>query len=198
MNRILSIALAAAICAGPAFADPDRGISPMRPVMQNSGRDANNSIFIEGGGPGLLYSVNYERIVEDVVGLRAGISYQSFSASASSGGSTASASATFVTVPVIATYLGMTSGNHTLEVGAGGTMVFASGSASGTGIAASGSGMLPLGTAIIGYRRQPMDGGFQFRIGLEALFGKGLSLSNPDPNSFGVLPWMYMSLGFSL
>ena len=35
-------------------------------------------------------------------------------------------------------------------------------------------------------------------IGVEALVGKGLSLSNPDPNSFGVLPWMYMSLGFSL
>ena len=56
----------------------------------------------------------------------------------------------------------------------------------------------PLGTAIIGYRRQPLNGGFQFRIGVEALFGKGLALSNPDPNAFGVLPWMYMSLGFSL
>jgi hypothetical protein len=76
--------------------------------------------------------------------------------------------------------------------------VFASGSASGTGIAASGSGMIPLGTVMVGYRHQPLSGGFQFRIGLEALIGKGLALSNPNPDTIGVLPWMYMSLGFSL
>jgi len=157
-------------------------------------RDANNSIFVEAGGPGLLYSVNYERIVENDFALRIGASYTSLSASA--GG--ASASATFMTFPVIASYLGLRSGNHALELGVGGTAVYANGAASGTGMAVSGSGMAALGTAIIGYRRQPMDGGFQFRIGLEALAGKGLALSNPDPNAFGVLPWLYMSLGFSL
>jgi len=50
----------------------------------------------------------------------------------------------------------------------------------------------------MGYRRQPADGGFQFRIGIEALVGKGLALSNPDPNKLGVLPWMYLSIGFSI
>ncbi|HEX9572660.1 MAG TPA: hypothetical protein VF994_01115 [Myxococcales bacterium] len=57
-----------------------------------------------------------------------------------------------------------------------------------------------LGTAILGYRRQPPTGGFQFRIGLEALVGKGLSLSETgrNPDQIGVLPWMYMSLGFSI
>ena len=57
-----------------------------------------------------------------------------------------------------------------------------------------------LGTAIVGYRRQPPGGGFQFRIGVEALVGKGLSLSesNRDPDRIGVLPWMYLSLGFSI
>jgi hypothetical protein len=157
-------------------------------------RDANNSVFIEAGGPGLLYSLNYERIVENDYALRIGASYTSLSASA--GGS--SASATFMTFPVIASYLGLRSGNHALELGIGGTAVYANGAASGTGMAVSGSGMAMLGTALIGYRRQPVDGGFQFRIGLEAVGGKGLALSNPDPNSFGVLPWAYMSLGFSL
>lgn len=194
MKNFSYVAIALAFCAAPAMAQSRGSSRSPAPVPASDTRDANNSFFIEGGGPGLLYSLNYERIVENVVGLRAGFSYQSFSASA--GG--ASASATFVTVPVIVSYLGVSSGNHYLEMGGGGTMVFASGSASGGGLAASGSGMIPLGTAIIGYRRQPLDGGFQFRIGLEALIGKGLALSNPDPNKIGVLPWMYMSLGFSL
>ncbi|MCA1826959.1 MAG: hypothetical protein ABR567_14770 [Myxococcales bacterium] len=196
MIRVLSIAVAGALCATPALADPMSN-GPARGSVP-AGRDANNSFFVEGGGPGLLYSLNYERIVENDFGLRVGFSYTSFSASASSGGSTASASAAIITVPVIASYLGVSSGSNALEMGAGGTLVYASGSASGTGLASSGSGMMGLGTVILGYRRQPVDGGFQFRIGLEALVGKGLSLSNPDPNSFGVLPWMYMSLGFSL
>ena len=186
-----ALVLAIAVCALPALADP---MSPGSRMSSPVDPDANNSIFIEGGGPGLLYSINYERLFEQEWGLRAGFSYTSFSASAGS----SSASATIITVPVIASYQGLRAGNHVLEIGAGGTAVFASGSASGTGIAASGSGMIPLGTAIIGYRRQPLNGGFQFRIGVEALFGKGLALSNPDPNAFGVLPWMYMSLGFSL
>ena len=188
-------ALAIAISAMPAHADR---ANPSRGINASGEPDANNSIFLEGGGPGLLYSINYERIVEQDWGVRIGFSYTSFSASASGGGSTASASAAFVTVPVIVSYLGMRAGNHILELGAGGTGIYASGAASGTGIAASGSGMTALGTVQIGYRRQPVSGGLQFRIGLEALMGKGLALSNPDPNAFGVLPWMYMSLGFSL
>src|SRR6185436_9859660 len=47
-------------------------------------RDANNSIFIEAGGPGLLYSVNYERVVENDWAVRIGASYTSISASAGS------------------------------------------------------------------------------------------------------------------
>ncbi len=196
MQRTMAIAIAIAFYAMPALADRDPGRRDRGPSIIEP--DADNSFFLEGGGPGLLYSINYERRIESDYGLRIGLSYQSFSASASSGGSTSSASASFVTVPVIASYRGLRSGNHILELGAGGTAIYASGSASGTGMAASGSGMTALGTAIIGYRRQPLEGGFQFRIGLEALMGKGLALSNPDPNAFGVLPWMYLSFGFSL
>jgi hypothetical protein len=186
MKKFCVLFVAFAALATPAIADP-----------MNHGRDdrdANNSFFLEGGGPGLLYSVNYERIVENDWGLRVGLSYTSISASA--GGS--SASAQFTAIPVIASYLGLREGNHILELGAGATGIYASGAASGTGIAASGSGMTALGTVMVGYRRQPVNGGFQFRVGMEALAGKGLALSNPDPNSFGVLPWVYMSLGFAL
>ena len=157
-------------------------------------RSATNSVFLEGGGPGLLYSINYERLFEGDFGLRVGFSYTSISATSGS----SSASASFIAVPVVASYLGLSSGNHALELGGGATIINASGAASGTGMAVSGSGVGVVGTALLGYRRQPVEGGFQFRIGIEALFGKGLALSNPDPNTFGVLPWMYLSLGFTL
>jgi hypothetical protein len=190
--RALAALLTVAAFAAPAMAD--RLSSPRDRITGSDDRDANNSFFLEGGGPGLLYSINYERVVENDFGLRIGFSYTSLSASA--GG--ASASASIMAIPVIASYLGLREGNNILELGGGATAVYVSGSGgSGTAFAA-GSGMTALGTALIGYRRQPVNGGFQFRIGLEALVGKGLALSNPDPNSFGVLPWMYMSLGFSL
>jgi hypothetical protein len=184
MNRIrtAAIALFLAVCATPALAEQDRS--------------ASNSVFLEGGGPGLAYSLNYERIFENDFGLRVGFSYLSVSATAGS----SSGSATMWTVPVLANYLGLSSGNHSLELGGGATIVGLSGAASSMGLAASGSGTLVLGTAILGYRRQPPTGGFQFRIGLEALVGKGLSLSETgrNPDQIGVLPWMYMSLGFSI
>jgi hypothetical protein len=190
--RALASVLAIAAAATPARAE--RIGAPHDRVAGADDRDANNSFFVEAGGPGLLYSVNYERIFENDFGLRVGVSYASLSASA---GST-SASAAFLTVPVIASYLGLHGGNHVLELGVGATGIYASGSGSSGPFAGSGSGMTAVGTALIGYRRQPANGGFQFRVGLEALVGKGLALSNPDPNSLGVLPWMYMSLGFSL
>jgi hypothetical protein len=188
MNRIRTamMLLVLAVCATPVLASEDRS--------------ATNSVFLEGGGPGLAYSLNYERVFENDFGLRAGFSYLSFTASASSGSSSGSASATMWTVPVLANYLGLTSGNHTLELGGGATIVGFSGAGTNGPLAASASGTVVLGTAILGYRRQPPTGGFQFRIGVEALVGKGLALSdsNRNPDQIGVLPWLYMSLGFSL
>ena len=191
MTRRLTLLslLALSIAATPALADR---------LSRLAGDEATNSFFIEGGGPGLLYSINYERLIERDFGVRIGMSYVSYSGTVSGGGSSSSASAGILAVPVTVSYLGLRGGNHVLELGAGATGVYATGAASGNGLAASGSGMTALGTVLIGYRRQPVDGGFMFRIGMEALVGKGLALSNPDPNSFGVLPWMYLSLGFSL
>ena len=182
---IAAIALALSAAATPALADD---------------RSANNSVFLEGGGPGLAYSLNYERIFEDDFGLRVGFSYLSVSGTAGTGTSSVSGSATVWTVPVMANYVGLSSGSHALELGAGATLVNFSGAASGFGYSANGSGPAVLGTAILGYRRQPPTGGFQFRIGVEALVGKGLALAegSRDPNSIGVLPWLYMSIGFSL
>jgi hypothetical protein len=159
---------------------------------------APNSVYLEGLGAGLAYSINYERMVIDQVGVRLGFSYMSLGASATAGGNTTSASATFITIPITASYVGIRSGMHSLELGGGATIAYASGSASGLGASASGAGALPYGIAMVGYRLHPVDhAGFQLRVGLMALVGQGLALSNADPKSVGVLPWGYLSLGAS-
>ncbi len=180
MKPVVLAAVAAALCAPAALA---------------RGRDGSSSLFIEAGGPGLLYSVNGELLDGDF-GLRAGFSYQPLSATGSSGGS-GSASVSLFTVPILASYLA-SFGSSALEMGGGATIIKAGGAASGYGLAVSGPGSTVLGTAILGYRHQPADGGFQFRIGIEALVGKGLALKNPDPNKLGILPWMYLSIGYSI
>lgn len=157
-----------------------------------AGGPAKNAIFLEGLGPGLLYSANYERLVIDELAVRVGFSYLSMSASASSGGTTAEASASFFTIPVTATYVGL----RGLEAGGGMTLLHTSGSGSSVGVSASGSGFAPLFTALVGYRLHPTGGaGFQFRVGAMAMMGEGLSLSSDNPGGFGVLPWLYLSLG---
>jgi hypothetical protein len=164
-----------------------------------SDRLAPNTIYAEGLGAGLAYSLNYERVVVDNLAVRAGFSYLSFGASAGMGENSVSASASFLMFPITASYLGVRSGKHALELGGGTTLISASGTGSGFGMSASGSGMTALGTAIVGYRIHPIDGaGFNFRVGAMALMGKGLGLSNAkDPEAFGVLPWPYLSLGGS-
>jgi hypothetical protein len=192
-RRAFSIVIAIAACALPALADPQdlvfRGGA-------DDDRDARSSFFVEGGGPGLFYSLNYERI-EGAFGLRIGFSYAGPTSAPPPGAPTGPTSSLFA-VPVMASYLGVTSGDHALELGAGATGVFFSGTGAFGPVASSGSGMVPLGTVLVGYRRQPLDGGLQFRVGLQAMVGKGIALRDPDPNAVGVLPWMYMSLGFSL
>jgi hypothetical protein len=163
-------------------------------------RPAPNSIYVEGLGAGLAYSLNYERLVLDELAVRGGFSYMSIGASSTVNGQTVGASATWMTFPITASYLGIRSSNgkHALELGGGATLTYASASASSLGSSAEGSGMGVLGTTMAGYRLHPVDGaGFNFRVGLMGLVGKGLGLSTPDPTAIGFLPWFYLSLGAS-
>jgi hypothetical protein len=154
-------------------------------------RTANNSVFAEGLGPGLLYSFNYERTVANDFALRIGAGYVSLGASAGVGGVTAS----LLSVPLVASYLGISSGNNALELGVGGIFIQASGEATGGSITATRAGNTIWGTAVIGYRRQPVNGGFMFRLGMSALIGEGLRFSFSDRAAVGVVPWPYLSLG---
>jgi len=182
---------------------PPMSVQPLqRPVdvvtPPEAPRPAPNSIYVEGLGAGLAYSLNYERLVIDDVAVRGGFSYLSMGASASVNGQTSSASATWLSFPITASYIGIRSGKHALELGGGATLTHTSAAASGFGSSASGSGMSALGTTMVGYRIHPVGGaGFHFRVGLMGLFGQGLGLSSPDPTKFGMLPWAYLSLGAS-
>jgi hypothetical protein len=221
MKKIhLATAIGAAVCASTTFAsaaptaDPAHATKSISPAMTAPSGEATapapttprekepelapNSIYIEGLGAGLAYSLNYERMVIDDLAVRVGISYLSIGASATTSAGTTSASASLITVPITASYTGIRSGKHALELGAGTTLAFASGSASGFGVNSSASGMMPFGDLIVGYRIHPINhAGFNFRVGAMALIGKGLSLSTGDPEAIGVLPWLYVSLGAS-
>lgn len=190
---------AAAEEAAPAAEAPQK-TAPPEEALKVAPVRAANTIYAEGLGAGFLYSINYERLVTEDIGVRAGFSYISVGASATSNGQTvAESKATLTTIPITVSYLGVGSKHNMLELGGGASLSFASGSASSVGRSASGSGMAVLPDLMIGYRLHPVDGaGFNFRVGAMAFFGKGLGFSDSrDPDAFGVLPWFYLSLGAS-
>lgn len=127
-------------------------------------RTARNGLYVELGGSAGAWSLNYERFVTDDVSLRVGGSYMSVTDSLRT-------SVSLATFPLTASYLGLRSGSHAFELGAG--VVFASASISSTsaGVEAFGSGVI--GTAIVGYRLAPPAGGFNLRIAFTPLFGSG-------------------------
>lgn len=147
-------------------------------------RTASNVVFAEALGSGLLYSVNYERIIDRWnVGLRGGISY--FTYAVSSYGS--SGNLTLVSIPLLASYyFGWRS--HNLQLGLGATVLYTgvatdsrgtsfSGERSGAGLAASG---------VVGYRYIPRDGGITFGVGF-----------TPLVRTSRFLPWGGANVGYA-
>ena len=166
---------------------------PVERAATSDERTAVNTLYAEGLGAGGAYSINYERLVMNDLGIHVGFSYWSVSASAG----TASSSGSFIAIPITASYLGISSGAHTLELGGGITIWNVSVTGTSGGFAGAANGFIPIATAIVGYRYQPREGGFNFRVGASPLFGKGLGLNANDPSAFGVLPWGYISLGWT-
>lgn len=176
MKRVfLSVAAVAASLSFCPLAMAEDARAPM----------AKNAVYLEGLGPGVFYSVNYERIIADVVAPRIGIGVLSVSAS---DGST-SASATQFSIPITVSYVGLRQGAHGFEAGAGATLIFATGNAVNAGTSSSASGSAYGATGFAGYRLHPVGGvGFQFRVGLgiQALFAGDSAL---------IFPWPYLSVG---
>lgn len=133
----------------------------------------SSSLYLELGGNALLYSINYDKLISDDFGLRAG--FMAFAAVGSSSAVVA------VGVPVLANYF-VGEGNHRLELGLGFT--YMAGSVGVADVAAEGSGIMPTGS--IAYRYQPVDGGFFFKVGF-----------SPIKTEYEFLPWGGLGLGYT-
>lgn len=167
--------------AAPTLAPQPSGSMPTAAAAATPARTAHNAVYIELLGNGVLYSMNYDRMVTDDISVRVGLMY--LSVSASSGDASAKASLAFI--PVVGNYL-LGKGDHKFELGLGALLVYASASSGTSDDFVSGSGGGVGGTAVIGYRYAPHDGGFVFRGGFTPVFGQG-----------GFLPWFGLSLGYA-
>ena len=153
----LAIFFSSAIGSGTAMAQE---------VTAEKSASASNALYVELGGNGAWYSVNYERYLRDDASVRVGAMYMSVEATAGE----SSGSASWLAIPVMFNYLGLRAGNHALELGAGVDVMHFSAGASTFDATASASGVVPVGTATIGYRYAAPDGGFLFKAGYTPLF----------------------------
>jgi len=135
--------------------------------------EAKNSVFLELAGNGILYTVNYDRLFTPEFSgrigiMRAGVSNVSLTA-----------------VPLTGSYL-IGDGSHKFELGAGPELLVVSVDASGDFGGFDEDATTVAGTATIGYRYQPRDGGFRFNVGLTPTFSQ-----------FGFLPWAGLGVGYT-
>jgi hypothetical protein len=162
-NSLVGLALlAATTTVSTAYAGDDLSATA-------TAQPAQNALYAELGGNSGWYSLNYERFIRPDAAVRVGLSYMSVTATAGSGTDQASANATWATLPLMFEYLGVHAGSHALELGAGVNMMYFSGTAATFDATAMSSGIVPVGTATIGYRYSNPDGGFVFRAGYTPL-----------------------------
>jgi hypothetical protein len=121
---------------------------------------SKNAFFVELLGNGLLFSANYDVRVANKFGVRAGIGY--FGSTDGDGG--------ILTVPAMGNFLLGKNGRY-FEVGAGITFVKISGT---DDIFDTDKSSSVFGTLSFMYRRQPVDGGFMWKIGLTPILAEGV------------------------
>jgi hypothetical protein len=125
-------------------------------------RQAWNTVYVEALGNAGLYSLNYDRLVTENLAFRVGASYASGNIFDRNVGS--------VTIPVMVSWL---AGNysHKFEVGVGPVACIQT--AGGVNLPPFGDNSPIGGTATVGYRYTPLNGGFTVRVGFTPLFGAG-------------------------
>lgn len=146
---------------------------------------ARNAIFAEVLGNGLLYSINYERMVPDWnIGLRAGASFIAYQVSDASG----SGALRLISFPIVASYYWGTTA-HKLQLGLGATILSFAASTDSTGTKFSGDvdGLGVAATAVVGYRYWPYEHGISFGIGFTPLLR----------TTKGLLPWGGADFGYA-
>ena len=169
------IALILALCFAPASsraqiqASADYALSKAIPMPHSSpvpspsdfgddtlpAKPVWNSIYAEALGSGLVYTLNYERLLSSNFGLRLGFGYLPVSAEKKNG-TTVSESAT--SAPLTLSWFPFGASSSRLEIGAGLSYIDLTKSVRGF---PQGSNIDYAG--IIGYRYEEEDGGFLFR-----------------------------------
>jgi hypothetical protein len=130
-----------------------------------NGKIKSNSLYFEAFGNGLLYSINYEHLFTDNMGGRIGFMYLP------SLNVVISSTKDLITIPLIFNYF--IGENHKLELGGGIVYVSAGEVNSLFGLMNDARGVSAvIGTAVVGYRYQPRNSGFLFKIGLTPFFNK--------------------------
>lgn len=122
---------------------------------------SRNSIYVELLGNGLLYSCNYDHLFTESFGMRVGVGYFPYH------------EVSLGTLPLLGYYL-IGSGSHKIELGLGVCVVLQPEYQGFSWMSAPDDqveGNSVLGTATLGYRYQPADGGFVFRAGVTPFFG---------------------------
>ena len=146
----------------------------------------HKNVFVEFLGNGLFISTNFDmrfkRGVQDGLGFRAGIGGVSLEASDVEG---SQVRVGLVTFPLAVNYL-VGKGRSSFETGLGVTVLYASAAVRGGDIDIEADGVGAIGVINFGYRYQPKNNGFMFRINYSPIFGGG-----------GFAPgWFGIGLGF--
>ena len=135
---------------------------------------APNAVYLELAGNGLLYSLNYDRLLTRNIAARVGFM--------GLGAATDSVSGGVVAAPLMVSYL-FGEGNSHFETGLG--VMLAAGAIDEVGEMQDEGFSGAIGTATLGYRYQRPGGGFLFRIGVTPLF-----------DTSGIAPWLGVSFGY--
>jgi len=147
-----------------------------------------NTFFLELGGNGMFYSLNYDRILlnRDTWKLsgRVGALYLPLFGAGNR---------QMVGGPVEISYL-RGRGRHFLELGLGGTVVYDTYALSDSRI----NDLAVMAVARIGYRHQKPEGGFFYKVGFTPLLGALYNAEYPERGPLLLAPFAYplVGLGF--
>ena len=179
MRAARSLMMAAAICS------PHAQAWATTPASTHEER-ARHAVYAELGGPGLLYSLNYEHHLAIPVALRAGASFWQLSEQ----GTQRAMSAALM--PLSASYL-VGWGNHHLEVGLGLTWGLMRSDLNQRADLPVEQLWLLSALAQVGYRYQPVSGGLVFR----ATFTPMVSGDRFAPLGSPYMLWGGLSVGWA-
>jgi hypothetical protein len=162
------------------------GSSLLLHAQTNNTKEANKTFFAEFGGPGILFSANFDQRFKSKerlgFGYRAGLGFTLVDQFTQRDGWR---TRSIATIPLGVNYLfGKPNSPNIFEVGVGGTLLTRKASILNYNEYTEGN---LTGNATFMYRRQPVDGGFSFRIGFV-----------PTINTDGdIFPFAAVGLGYS-